>query len=239
MQTSPIAIPLGLILTALPASAATLYRLTGGHMDAPAFGYVSIAEQAADNTLTQGFEPHLHNEGGPDGSIINGVRETTESEYEPEDVTIVVAESSTTTLNSQNYYWLPQDENDAANNGVPFLGIGLEELDPSDWSGSMTISLTSITGPGSFVLWQDGFLNPAIFADSANDSFTLAAGSHTHFNWGFTEKGIYELEFAISGTHIVDGLQTASGVYTFEVIPEPSTFLLGALGGLALLRRRR
>lgn len=57
-------------------------------------------------------------------------------------------------------------------------------------------------------------------------------------NWGFTEKGIYELEFAISGTHVDDGLQSGSGVYTFEVIPEPSALLLGALGGLALLRRR-
>jgi surface-anchored protein len=239
MKTSPIAISFGLVLTALPGSAATLYRLTGGHMDAPAFGYVSVAEKALDNSLTQGFEPHLHNHGGPDGSIINGVRETMDSEFEPGDVTIVVAELSTTTLNSQNYYWLPQDENDAANNGVPFLGIGLEELDPSDWTGSMTITLSGITGPGAFVLWQDGFPNPTIFADSVNDSFTLAAGSHTHFNWGFTEKGIYELEFAISGVHGVDGFQTASGIYTFEVIPEPSALLLGAMGGLALLRRRR
>ena len=96
MKTSPLITSLGLILTAFPVSAATLYRLTGGHMDAPAFGYVSFAEQALDNTLTQGFEPHLHNEGGADGAIINGVRMTTDSEYEPGDVTIVVAELSTT-----------------------------------------------------------------------------------------------------------------------------------------------
>ena len=103
----------------------------------------------------------------------------------------------------------------------------------------MTITLTGITGPGSFVMWQDGFPNPTIFADSVGDSFTLAPGSHTHFNWGFAAQGIYQLEFAISGNHVADGFQTASGIYTFEVIPEPSALLLGALGGLALLRRRR
>ena len=197
-------------------------------MDAPAFGYVSGS----------GFESHLHNHGGADGAIINGVRVEIESEYEPGDVTIVVSEFSTTTLNSQNHYWLPQDENDAANNGVPFLGIGLEELDPLDWVGSMTINLTGITGPGSFVLWQDGFPNPTVFMDSVNDSLTLAPGSHTHFNWGFTEKGIYELTFEISGTHLVDGLVSGSGTYTFQ-IPEPSSALLAVIGGLALLRRRR
>jgi surface-anchored protein len=222
---------------ALPVSAATLY--TGGHMDGPAFGYVSEAEYALDNSLTQGFEPHLHNEGGADGAIIDGVRVTDDSEYEPGDVTIVVPELSTTTLNSQNYYWLSQDETDAVNNGAPFLGVGLEELNPLDWvGGSVNISLASITGPGSVSIWQDGF-EPVIFFDSAGDSVPFAAGSHTHLNWGFTAPGAYQLEFAISGTHEDDGFQSASGTYNFQVVPEPSAAVLGALGALAMLRRRR
>lgn len=215
---------------ALPVSAATLHTYTGGHLDAPAFGYDS----------TSGFEPHLHNHGGADGAIIDGIRETSDSEYEPGDVTIVVPELSTTTLNSQSYYWLPQDETDAANNGAPFLGVGLEELDPLDWSGgSVTISLASISGPGNLAIWQDGFPDPSIFFDSVGDSVSLAAGSHTHYNWGFSTPGIYELEFAISGTHVADGLQNASAVYTFEIIPEPSAAMLGALGVLAMLSSRR
>ncbi|MBJ7395418.1 MAG: PEP-CTERM sorting domain-containing protein [Akkermansiaceae bacterium] len=45
---------------------------------------------------------------------------------------------------------------------------------------------------------------------------------------------------AITGTHVTDGFQTAAAVYAFEVIPEPSALLLvGALGSLALVRRRR
>ena len=222
---------------ALPVSAATLY--TGGHMDSPAFGYVSEAEYALDGSLTQGFEPHLHNEGGTDGAIMDGVRITDASEYEPGEVMIVVPELSTTTLNSQSYFWLPQDETDAANNGTPFLGFGLEELTPADWTGgNVVISLASITGPGSVSIWQDGF-EPVIFFDSAGDSMPFAAGSHSHFNWGFTAPGAYELEFAISGTHVDDGFQSASGTYNFQVIPEPSAAVLGALGAIAMLRRRR
>lgn len=222
---------------ALPVSAARLY--TGGHLDGPAFGYVSEVEYALDDSLTQGFKPHLHNHGGADGAIMDGVRVTDESEYEPGEVTIVVPALSTTTLNSQNYYWLPQDETDAANNESPFLGIGIEELDPLDWvGGTVTISLASITGPGSISIWQDGF-EPVIFFDSAGDSFTIPAGTHTHFNWGFTAPGAYELEFAITGNHVDDGIQTASGTYNFQVIPEPSAIALGALGAFASLRRRR
>lgn len=103
----------------------------------------------------------------------------------------------------------------------------------------MTISLASVSGPGSIAIWQDGFPNPTVFFDSAGGSVSLAAGSHTHFNWGFSTPGIYELEFAISGTHVDDGLQSASAVYTFEIIPEPSAALLGAIGALGLLSHRR
>ena len=229
---------LGLIL---PISAQAASLLTGGHMDGPAFGYVSNADVVENPLLTLGFEPHLHNEGGADGAIIDGVRETDPSEYEPGDVTIVVPELSVTTLSSINYYWLPETELDASANGTPFLGIGIEELVPGDWiDGTVSLKLGSISGPGDFLLWQDdGFGGANVFFDSAGDSFTLAAGSHTHYNWGFTEKGTYELEFEISGDHVVDDFQSASGLYTFQVIPEPTTTLLGAFGALALLRRRR
>lgn len=124
--------------------------------------------------------------------------------------------------------------------GRHFLASALEELDPLDWSGgSVTISLASISGPGNLAIWQDGFPDPSIFFDSVGDSVSLAAGSHTHYNWGFSTPGIYELEFAISGTHVADGLQNASAVYTFEIIPEPSAAMLGALGVLAMLSSRR
>lgn len=206
--------------------------LTGGHIDGPAFGYETGS----------GFEPHYHNEGGPDGAIIDGVRVTTESEYEPDALIVVIPETSTITVSGTSYYWLPETETEATNNGTPFLGIGLEELTPADWVGAtVTLSLLGFSGPGDFLLWQDdGFGGANIFLDTANgiDSFIMAPGSHTHFNWGFTEKALFELEFGISGTHESDGAQSASASYFFAV-PEPSAVSLAAIGALALLRRRR
>lgn len=226
---------------ALPFTAQAASLLTGGHIDGPAFGYVANAEVILDPLLTQGFEPHFHNEGGADGAVVDGVRQTDESEYEPGDLIVVVPQLSVTTLNSTNYFWLPETEQAAADNGAPFLGIGLEELEPGDWvGGTVSLKLLSITGPGDFLLWQDdGFGGANIFFDSAGDSLTLTAGSHTHYNWGFTEAGTYGLEFEITGTHVDDGVQSDSGLYTFQVVPEPTTAMLGALGSLALLRRRR
>ncbi len=224
----------------LPITSQAASLLTGGHIDGPAFGYVSNADVALDPLLTQGFEPHYHNEGGPDGAVVDGVAQVVESEYEPGDLIVAVPESSVATVGLTSYYWLPETELDAAANGTPFLGIGLEELSGGDWVGAtVQLKLLSITGPGNFLLWQDdGFGGQTIFFDGAGDTMTLAAGSHTHFNWGFTALGFYDLEFEITGNHVTDGLQSASGTYTFQV-PEPSAALLGALGGLAMLRRRR
>lgn len=233
------------ILPFLLFSSATIHAaslVTGGHIDFPAFGYVSAADVALDNTLTQGFEPHIHNEGGADGAIIDGVRVTDDTEFEPDELILVGKKSSVITINSTAYFWLPETEQEAAAQGVPFVGIGLEELTVSDWNGGIvTISLQSINGPGEFLLWQDdGFGGATIFLDTANNitAFTLAAGSHSHFNWGFTEEGLFDLEFGISGNHVDDGFQSGSATYTFA-IPEPSVALLGAIGALALLRRRR
>lgn len=215
------------------SEAATSLPVTGGHIDAPAFGYETGS----------GFEPHIHNEGGSDGAIINGIRETDESEYEPDELYIVVPETSTITVSGQSYFWLPEDETDAFNQGAPFLGIGLEELAPGDWiNGTVTISLLGMNGTGEFLLWQDDGLGGIVtFLDTLNNvnSFTLAAGTHTHFNWGFSEAGLKGLEFQISGTHIMDGAQSGSADFAF-LVPEPGTSLLGLFGlGISLLRRKR
>jgi hypothetical protein len=220
------------ILAFLPVSVQAASLLTGGHIDGPAFGY---------ETGT-GFEPHYHNHGGSDGAVIDGIVQTTESEYEPGDLIVVIPQTSTITVAATDYYWIPETEAAAAANGTAFLGIGLEELALADWvGGTVTLSLLSFTGPGDFLLWQDdGFGGANIFLDTANNinSFVLAAPSHTHFNWGFTDNAFFELEFGISDEHVTDGAQSASATY-FYMVPEPSSALLGALGGLALLRRRR
>jgi surface-anchored protein len=219
-----------LLAVSQPVSAASF--ITGGHVDAPAFGYTTL----------DGFEPHIHNEGGPDGVIIDGVRETNETEYESDELTIYVRPSSTITVGPTTYYWMPETETAASANDVAFLGFGLEELDIGDWvGGTVTLTLLGITGPGEFRMWQDdgfGGANDFIDTDGGPMSFTLAAGSHTHFNWGFTELGDYELEWGISGTHQTDGPQSGSASFLYAV-PEPSAALLAGFGLLACLRRRR
>lgn len=224
----------------LPISAPAASLLTGGHIDGPAFGYVAAADASGDPLLTQGFEPHYHNHGGADAAVVDGIAQGAESEYAPGDLIVVVPQLSVTSLNATNYYWLPETEMDASANGTPFLGIGIEELVPGDWvGGTLSLKLVSVSGPGTFRLWQDdGFGGANVLFDSAGDSFTLAAGSHTHYNWGFTEQGSYQLEFEISGDHVTDGLQSASGLYSYQV-PEPTTAVLGSLALVAMLRRRR
>lgn len=216
----------------LPASTQAASFLTGGHIDGPAFGYDSIG----------GFEPHFHNEGGADGAVIDGVVQTDASEYEPDELIVVIPQTSTITVGGTAYYWLPETGLAADANGTPFLGLGLEELTPSDWAGgTVTLTLNSFSGPGDFLLWQeDGFGGQIIKLDTANniDSFTLAAGSHSHYNWGFTDDALFELDFGISGTHVTDGFQSSSATYTF-MIPEPSTWMLSGMAGLALALRRR
>ena len=166
---------------ALPFTAQAASLLTGGHIDGPAFGYVSNADVALDPLLTQGFEPHFHNEGGANGAVVDGVVQVDESEFEPGDLIVVVPELSVTTLNSTSYFWLPETEQAAATNGTPFLGIGLEELAITDWvGGTVSLKLLSITGPGDFLLWQDdGFGGANVFFDGAGDTFnTLRRESH-------------------------------------------------------------
>lgn len=223
-----LTIPFALALSQ-PLTAASF--ITGGHIDFPAFSYDTAG----------GFEPHIHNEGGPDGAIIDGVRVETPTEYEPDELILFVNPSSTVTLATTTYYWLPESETTASANGVPFVGVGLEELDVNDWNGLLTLTLLSISGPGDFRLWQDdGFGGEVDFinTDTSLMNFNLAAGTHTHFNWGFTELGVYDLQFQISGTHNIDGVQSGSATYTFA-IPEPSTALLSLGGALLAFRRRR
>lgn len=135
---------------------------------------------------------------------------------------------------------------------LPFIGIGAEELDPLDWTGNLTITLTEISGSGVanggfFSLYTtEGFGDPIAFMASlggitAADFATVTPGSHEHYNWAFTKTGQYDVTFEIAGTHATDGAKSASATYSFNVVPEPSTYALLGLGLAAIgwARRRR
>ncbi len=150
---------------------------------------------------------------------------------------------------------LPQSETEASNRGVLFAGIGTEEVDPVEWGFGNPITITllnvaSAPAGGNFFLWKDDeFGEPTQFMNSTDlgtyNSVAQDAGGHEHYNWGFTAEGIYEIEFEATGTP-EGGSPLSSGVqtYTFNVVPEPSTYALlglsaGAVGLMRWRKRRR
>lgn len=127
--------------------------------------------------------------------------------------------------------------------GLPFLGIGAEEMDPADWSSAITLSLDGVQGPGQIFVWDTGAFGELIPRMSsrdgigAGDSLPVEVGSHAHYFWAFSAPGEYQVSLHASGIHRVDGPVTSdSATYHFEVVPEPGIAELLGLGGLLLLR---
>lgn len=130
--------------------------------------------------------------------------------------------------------------------GKPFLGWGLEELDPADWNGDLTWSLSSVVSSpvGShFSLWKEELGAPTpYFATSdgisAADAFSQTAGGHEHYFVGFTREGLYQIELSIAGNHKTLGALTDSAVFTFAVgVPEPTSSALLSVASLGLAAR--
>jgi surface-anchored protein len=232
----------------IPATAHAASYLTAGHVDAIGIGFVGGE-----------LEPHSH---ASEGAVIDGVTllPGEEIEAEPGELVIVAPVGSyvlreTGTLwapvgvgAGEGFWMLPESEQP----GIPFAGIGLEELDPAEWASALTLTLTGANLPtgAAFSFWQtDPFGDPTFFVStvdgiSAADTISLAAGSHNHLGWGFTKPGTYELTFEIEGLHQPDLLlpgisKTATATYSFLVVPEPTVPLLAVLGVCPLLMRRR
>lgn len=176
---------------------------------------------------------------------------TPPAEYAPNEAILQAGPASQTTIPANSafgflgaagspVYVLPEVHNSA----LIFLGFGAEEL-PSDLfqNDEVTVSLRAIFGPGQFSVYDvDPFGNPTVFMNSgdgigAGDAVVLAAGDHRHVNWAFSAPGTYQVDFEASGTLAAGDQFTSSGpvTYTFEVVPEPGTLTLLALGGLSIL----
>jgi surface-anchored protein len=131
----------------------------------------------------------------------------------------------------------------------PNLGFATEELDPAEWAGPITLSLTDWSGTGEFALYTTNLsgttvvdiylstFNPA--STFGANGFELFPGDHQHFAFGFTAPGHYELEFTWTGSHVADGVITTSGRFAFDVVPEPATTGLALLAAAALFTTRR
>ena len=189
------------------------------------------------------------------GSVVDGLPLGADDEYQPADLIVTVANPSAPrqagaafdfigVVTGQPVWHLPQTEDISK----PFYGIGSEELDPFDWTGNLTLTLLSITAPGGgyFSLWQDdglGGVGSVLWATSDGitgaDAFNLTPGGHAHYNWSFTQPGIYQIEVKVNGVHSLDGAAEDTEFFTFHVAPEPSRAMLMFVGMTGLMLRRR
>lgn len=257
--TTKLLLGLGMAAAAtLPLSASNFY--TAGHADIFGLGYEGGA-----------FDPHFHYESS---AVINGVSGSEGEFEPDEVTTVVPqttfdyweglggrpADAAWDPLGvaaGVPFYFLPDTDvggpGSAQSLGAPFAGVGTEELTASEWDGDIGIRLVSVSGPvgGQFSLWtNDTFGDPDTFHFATSngidgtDLLSVAAGSHTHYNWGFTLPGTYEVTVEFTGTRASTASEPgpvtpAQATYTF-VVPEPSSAALFVGGVLIpLLRRRR
>jgi surface-anchored protein len=127
----------------------------------------------------------------------------------------------------ETFWVLPQNEG----NGALPLGVAAERTDaarlcawnPGDLRGAdlpdrwFRMELLGVRGPagGEFSMWQaDGVQPPIVYVSTldgigADDVYHISSDSHVHMNWGFTERGLYEVDFLISTVYRCDGSLTA------------------------------
>jgi surface-anchored protein len=217
----------------LASTASATEFITADHADV-AFGF----------DLVDGWEPHIH---------LDDAVPPEPNEFEPHEAVFVgrfpfaqktvPAAAAFGFLGSagSNFYALPQTEDP----NLPYIGIDTEEVAPGALTNNaISLRLLSKTGPGDFFWFQeDSFGTPTIGMNSTNLALAplqLSAGNHVHGTWAFTQSGLYELTFEVSG--IPTGATapvTAEATYSFLLVPEPTTIAAGAAGALLTLARRR
>jgi surface-anchored protein len=136
----------------------------------------------------------------------------------------------------------------------PALLFSTASLNPVDWLGDITLTLTSwdVPGGGNFALYTTNLANTSavdsIFSTFnststfSSNSFGLTPGDSVGARWGFSSPGIYTLNFEFTGTHVLDGFISSSETVLVNVaIPEPSNsaVLLGIAALYMTLGRPR
>jgi surface-anchored protein len=100
-----------------------------------------------------------------------------------------------------NDVWiLPQSQN------PDLLYAGARTIvNPGVFAGGIQVQLRSVEGPGDFSLYSSGsFGTPTVRSASADgingsDAWSVPAPGHVHYNWAFTQAGIYAVEISASG----------------------------------------
>lgn len=114
------------------------------------------------------------------------------------------------------FYMLPQIENV---NQI-FLGIAAEEVAAGTFfNGTAKLQLISVNGPGEFSIWNNDLGGPIVRMasfDGINESdfVTILEGSHSHFNYAFSQLGTYEITVQATAT-LAEGEVVTSGYVTY------------------------
>jgi|694.fasta_scaffold32676_4 hypothetical protein len=136
---------------------------------------------------------------------------------------------------------------DADHYGTPFLGWATEEGFAGEQFGNITFTPTSFSAPpgGTMAIYSGNTQLWVLQAGDAaftGDSFSVPAGGHAHRTLFFTEPGSYEVGIQAAGLNGATPV-IGSAVYTFQIVPEPSTLVLAAVAAVGvavnLVRRRR
>lgn len=253
---------LAILLCATPSRADT-FQYTAGHAD------IAVGYHDGTMELFYGFEQdngddHVGGHGGDSDHDHDGHDHGSYFARHPHEVITVVSGPSIPRRSGSEYdrigngagdplWYLPAVGGEAETQGKPFLGISTTPLDGDHWGGGISWSIIDVVGPedaqrpGEFSIWQESFTGANFQASTDDglddsDSWQQGLGGHDHHNFGFTAPGNYQVTIKASGTHVNDGLQTTNDVFTFQVVPEPSTLALVAsacvFGTVPLLRRR-
>jgi len=138
----------------------------------------------------------------------------------------------------------PSSEEQAELLGMPFIGFSAEELS-APFTGTVTFTMTGFSytgsGTGHFFMFEDDDLFFDSTAGPGNyGSFSVNVGQHSHGEFGFSDAGLYTITLVASGNN-GEPVSGDPATFTFDVVPEPSTYALLGLGAgaLALLRWRK
>lgn len=224
-----LAIALTLAFTT-QAGAGPVTTLSSGHVDIFEAEYEVVGE-------TPQLHLGVHNDDG---------------HYEPGTVILEVKNAASrstaglpgaiTDLLGENAWVLPADLEEAAALGVIEGGVAKAGDFPDGTAVTFTLLSAGASNPGNFVLYSAGnsIRLSATGGTVGASSFGITTG-HAHYNWGFSAAGTYTFDMQASYTDPVAGLlQSPVETYTFQVVPEPSTWILAgtaALGALGLRRR--
>jgi len=222
-----------------------------------AAAFLGVASGQAVTTLSDGhvdiFELHYDSSVVPTEFALHVHDHAGEVHFEPGEVILQVNEASYFTspvdlvgVLGASAYILPSTQED----GMLYGGISADGPLGVFQNNRFRIQMVSAgsTNPGNFALYRfggGGALQIGLQSLGGSVSVsevTVPVGGHEHWNWGFSAPGIYTFEFKGLGTKNADlsVLETSTELFTFHVIPEPSSGVLLLVGmAAAVVGRRR